>query len=301
MGNTLKKIKNNLEKQIGCPICKLKTLQKIKYKDMDLIIKGINIHECQYCKTVYSAPRTKKNKIQYLYTKEVTDFYEKEQGLISGVPSTTKNQINFRHIRLKKLIRNWIKAKYIKKQDKVLDYGCGDGLLVKTLSGFKIVANGADFSVNKENEVIKSYNDLKKDKTKYDVIILRHVLEHAYSPNNLLLEVSKYLKPNGHFIIEVPNEKCFLYRFFGKYYDQSNPIFHIFFFNKNNIENIIPNFKVKKISFNKTAWFSTTFARLLGIPLKPYGLVHAIGFIMQMPFDLLMREKNALVLIVKKN
>ena len=113
-----KRILLNLEKQIGCPICKSKTLQKIKYKDMDVMIKNINIHECQYCKTVYSAPRTKKNKIQYLYSKEVTDFYEKELRLISGVTSTKKNQMNFRHIRLKKLIRNWIKTKYIKNKIK---------------------------------------------------------------------------------------------------------------------------------------------------------------------------------------
>lgn len=181
----LKKIKNNLEKLSSCPVCKQKKQQKIKYRDMDVTIKNIHLYECQNCKTIYTSPRTKKNKLQYLYSDEVTNFYEKEKSLISGVPSVKKNLINFRLIRLNKLVKRWVNAGFIKKQNKVLDYGCGDGLLIEALKRFNIKAEGADFSKNIDKGIM-SYSDLKRDGNKYDVIILRHVLEHAHSPNELI-------------------------------------------------------------------------------------------------------------------
>lgn len=57
---------------------------------------------------------------------------------------------------------------------------------------------------------------------------------------------------------------------------------------------------MQEFNYNNTAWLSSTLARILGLPLKPYGLIHAIGFIFSAPFNLLMQEKNALVMLVKK-
>jgi 2-polyprenyl-3-methyl-5-hydroxy-6-metoxy-1,4-benzoquinol methylase len=104
----------------------------------------------------------------------------------------------------------------LSKESKILDYGCGIGLLINTLllKGFKNV-KGVDISKeqieqakikNLPCELINSYNDVKEYET-YDYIFLIDVLEHI--PKEEQIEVLKYLRSllvkNGKLFISVPN------------------------------------------------------------------------------------------------
>ena len=81
----------------------------------------------------------------------------------------------------------------IKKNDKVLEYGCAHGFLVKALNDFKIDAYGVDISsyalskvdigIKKKTSLLKDNNiknSLKKMKVKFkfDHIISKDVFEH---------------------------------------------------------------------------------------------------------------------------
>lgn len=89
------------------------------------------------------------------------------------------------------------------------------------LSGGNVV--GADYQV----EMVEGtgrfivYDELESEYINYfDVIILRHVLEHTVEPRIFLNRLSKILKPRGKIIIEVPNYDSHWRKWFGINYNQ---------------------------------------------------------------------------------
>jgi 2-polyprenyl-3-methyl-5-hydroxy-6-metoxy-1,4-benzoquinol methylase len=121
----------------------------------------------------------------------------------------------------KKLSKKWRyypiyveKMKFIKdflnklpKNCKILDVGCGEGLLVEEFSkkGYNII--GLD--LNYSSKYVKKGNLLKmpfKDDS-FDLILCLDVLEHLSVSDQpiALAEIKRVLKKNGRFILAIPN------------------------------------------------------------------------------------------------
>jgi len=101
----------------------------------------------------------------------------------------------------------------VREKEKVLDIGCGDGLLLQSLSQKGAIVSGVDISeegVKKCKE--KGFDAILfdasteslpfLDKT-FDTVIILDVLEHVYAPEILLAEAVRVSKK--HIIISVPN------------------------------------------------------------------------------------------------
>ena len=159
----------------------------------------------------------------------------------------------------------------IKKNDKVLEYGCAHGFLVKALNDFKIDAYGVDISsyalskvdigIKKKTSLLKDNNiknSLKKMKVKFkfDHIISKDVFEHI-EPKDLkkiLREMSTLTK---ELFVVVPLGDNGKYRIASYAEDKT----HIIAENENwwrklFVEN---KFKVKLFSYNvegiKDKWY----------------------------------------------
>ena len=101
----------------------------------------------------------------------------------------------------------------------VLDIGCGNGIITRSLghAGFNVL--GVDVSdkaiekarlLNKLSNVrfeVRSAEQLVADGQQYEAIICSEVLEHLHQPDNLLKVLRKILKENGILIVTVPNGK----------------------------------------------------------------------------------------------
>jgi SAM-dependent methyltransferase len=94
--------------------------------------------------------------------------------------------------------------------DRILDVGCGNGLLICELfnQGFENV-EGVDFFL--PNEVDHGFNvkvhkkevdDMPHDK--YDLVMMHHVLEHMPEQQETLRSIRKVLKDNGCLMIRIP-------------------------------------------------------------------------------------------------
>jgi SAM-dependent methyltransferase len=99
---------------------------------------------------------------------------------------------------------------YIKPQDKVIDFGCGGGFLLKVLNcseklGVEINQSARDFAINENKlSVVETINELENGWA--DVIISNHALEHTKDPFNVISVLVNKLRIGGLIIFVVPQE-----------------------------------------------------------------------------------------------
>ena len=107
-----------------------------------------------------------------------------------------------------------IKIKF-KKQYKIMDLGCGNGVLSNQIEKnnlLKIDRVDSNYETLKLNKDAKGklicYNISKKDKrmkNKYDIIFLFDVLEHVSNDNKFINDIYFHLKKNGYLVVNVPS------------------------------------------------------------------------------------------------
>ena len=100
------------------------------------------------------------------------------------------------------------------KPGKVLDIGCGRGLLLHKLRqrgwtpmGTELSEEAASYARDRLGLPVTTQmvEDVKFPDEEFDLVILWHVLEHVQSPRAMLKEVSRILKPGGTLLVAVPN------------------------------------------------------------------------------------------------
>lgn len=121
-----------------------------------------------------------------------------------------------------KVIKNKIRVKEITD---ILDIGCGTGKLIEELSKYGNVY-GIDTSDKalkycKKRGLINVYKcELGKQKLpfksgKFSIVTCLDVIEHIENEYEVLLEIKRVLKPDGHLIVTVP-----AYQFLFSYWDK---------------------------------------------------------------------------------
>ena len=125
-----------------------------------------------------------------------------------------------------KYIQNVINKKRLDKI-KILDVGCGGGLISEGMSKLGAKVTGIDFveeNINaaklhsSENNLNINYmvKDFEKEhiKSKFDIIVIFEVLEHLDDWESFLKKIKLNLKPNGALIISTIN-KNLISKFFA--------------------------------------------------------------------------------------
>jgi 2-polyprenyl-3-methyl-5-hydroxy-6-metoxy-1,4-benzoquinol methylase len=103
---------------------------------------------------------------------------------------------------------------HLKPGDRVLDIGCGDGALLRTLQEFGAAATGIDLDPEGARFVEETYgipvvvapfetSDLGEGQ--FDAIVATHVIEHVFEPVEAMRKIRRLLKPEGLVVLETPN------------------------------------------------------------------------------------------------
>ena len=125
-------------------------------------------------------------------------------------PYDEKNKMNITQTKTYNFIKSHLKLK-----GKIIDIGCGNGRLlylfkndgwdVKGLELSPLLTKSVKDTLNIDVEVANflNYNYINKDK--FDVVVLRHVIEHLPDPILALTQINLILKKDSYAVLEFPN------------------------------------------------------------------------------------------------
>ncbi len=119
------------------------------------------------------------------------------------------------------------------RNKKVLDLGCGGGILTEALAKAGAIATGLDLEINAinvakshalENDLVINYEHCAIENLnptlKFDVITCLEMLEHVPNPLSIIKQLSHHLEPNGLLFLSTINRSCkaYLYTIIGAEY-----------------------------------------------------------------------------------
>lgn len=170
------------------------------------------------------------------------DIYEKLQ-----------DKTGYYHLRLE----HKLAEAFIKDEDLVLEVGCGNGFFLKQLSQRKIISIGLEFNTravdyakNQGLNVFKSdiLGHSQDFRETYDVVCCFQVLEHIVEVRSFIQACLDCLKPGGKFIIGVPNNNPYLYKY-DKYHTLNLPPHHMGLWNEKSLRSLqnIFNIQLEKL------------------------------------------------------
>lgn len=229
--------------------CKKYWVKTINVKDHESNTGYYDIMKCEKCGISFTNPYPTEETVKYLYMdRDTTGSDEVTNVLIDNLKEY------FSKIILKKLSGKF----FNKKSLNILDFGCGNGR--HTLAASSVFKDSSidavDFQDNpptlirnskKNNIKYLSYNSFIVNTQQYDLILLRHVLEHIHYPVQFLQMLSSHLSQDGFIYIELPNLDSGYNRFFKKYSILYYVPRHLHHFTPKSLKNVISQAGMKSL------------------------------------------------------
>ena len=204
--------------------------------------KGVKygIERCRKCGLIYTNPRyVPENKSDFYRDPKVTD-----KGATVGLrvdPAITP--------------RFGFREKYLKFYDgflgsqRVLDFVCRDGSFLEVLrqrEGWDdlyglddrpmLARLAAERGFKTSSQTIEQ---AKFDDKFFDIVAMRHTLEHLYEPRIALKEVHRILKDDGYLRIEVPNIESLSHKTSGNKWSGFYVPWHLYYFSKETLASLL--------------------------------------------------------------
>ena len=185
--------------KVNCNLCGSDEKEIISVQDESRLVR------CRKCNLVYVDNRLTKDETMRLYGK---DYFTQERRELS-------------RIREKHILKTIRKLKNRKEKGRLLDIGCAEGEFLKLVEeNTNLEPFGVDISeYAAEQAKSKGLNvkccesvEASFEDEYFDVITMRHVLEHVHDPLQTIKEMNRILKKDGILIIEVPNSKYMLFK-----------------------------------------------------------------------------------------
>ena len=274
---------NYIERKECCICHNRELLFKKKIYDHDTNLGYFNLLYCPKCKMFYTSPYPDAQTLPELYVNRNSRNCDPNNSLVFKI---------LKHFFAKKYIKNTLKKCALRNN--IVDFGCGDGNFSIAISN--VAANSLVTAVDfmkdapeglKNKDKIKyiTVDNFFNSDNKYDIILLRHVLEHTENPKTFLSELYKHLNKSGSLVVEVPNIDNGLKLWFDKYLPSYAPPYHLVHFTKENITNLMNELGLECVFFkssmplmsniiaNITKQKLNNFHRLIGVILYPLQLL----------------------------
>ncbi len=198
------------------------------------------------------------------------------------------------------LVKNWV------THGTVLDIGAGVGDLVKELEKNNFIASGFEPSSKArsvaQNKGIKLYASLNSfESNSFDLITMYHVLEHVPDLDLQKQQIMKLLKPQGFFIVALPNYQSYDARYYGKFWAAYDVPRHLFHFNKKAVSSLFDD--SFEIIAMKPLWLDSIYVSILSERYKKSTLPFLCGLFMGVVSNLsalFTKEPSSITYVLKK-
>lgn len=175
----------------NCPVC--------KNTDTRIVLNSnkFKIIACDFCQNAWTYPAPKN--VDYVKNDFHSQFtYKTINDLPLQWKLAVKNQIN-------------LLKKYVPKKGKILEIGCGEGLLLKALNqeGFNTLGiepsyNACKIAQKRGLKVINSVFKKELIKDEFAAVVMTHTLEHFENPLQTLKDIKTFI-PNGVLLLVQTN------------------------------------------------------------------------------------------------
>jgi SAM-dependent methyltransferase len=128
----------------------------------------------------------------------------------------------------------------VRRADRILDLGCGQGALVADLRdiGFENVI-GADPFVDEDVKYSNGAVVLKRDGSEldgpFDLVMMHHSLEHIWDQKQAVTNIARLLTPGGRCIIRIPTIDSWAWGEYGEDWVQLDPPRHFYLHSRRSI------------------------------------------------------------------
>jgi 2-polyprenyl-3-methyl-5-hydroxy-6-metoxy-1,4-benzoquinol methylase len=178
------------------------------------------------------------------------------------------------------------------KQPRVLDIGCAEGRLLKSLLQYGCDCYGVEHKSYPHERFLESDRityfsgdiaSFELEQESFDIIMMWHVLEHVDFPDRVINIINRLPKPDGLFIVAVPNFSCAESRIFKEHWFHLDVPWHKYHFSEISLKYLFSKNTIETLS-------CATFCMEQG----PYGLLQSI-------LNSLGFQKNSLYEAIKGN
>lgn len=227
--------------------------------------------KCKSCNFVRAFPEISKKALSKLYQQS----YGYEYMFSGQVSKRDEEDIRLIESHLGKFSR----------RESLLDVGCGTGIFTNLAEQQGFRALGLDWSVAAIGHGRKNFGanlhcqDFLEFSTnrRFDVITIRHFIEHVFHPELYLQKARKVLRPGGMLFIETPNYQSLASKLGRQYWQWMTPPIHVSFFSPDSFRRILEQagFEIIEIRTRRGGASSLLFAMLF-ILLGKLGLIRHI-------------------------
>jgi len=172
---------------------------------------------CKRCGLIYNNPMPSVGELKDFYS---GGYLQDSTRFASGHEGAAVDAVKVKSTPKSERILDFIRE-YLDSSSRVLDIGCGTGTLLRQIKqdiGCRVDGVEPDATMAKlardhggidlmENKFIDEF--LANNTNNYDLIILRHVLEHLRNPNDTISSLRDILSETGYLFIVVPNAADF--------------------------------------------------------------------------------------------
>lgn len=167
-----------------------------------------------------------------------------------------------------------------KKSGRLLDVGIGTGLLLKLAKGRGWNVQGTDVSSYAIGKAKKYGFEIFKGRLEestfkdifFDVVNMRHSLEHMEDPSKALVRAYQILKPGGIICITTPNSFGAHAKIFGKDWPHLSLPYHLHFFSKQSLSRLVEDagFVILQLKTEELTIYDIfkLFLFKIGLPVK---------------------------------
>jgi SAM-dependent methyltransferase len=184
-----------------------------------------SIIRCGSCKSLYQDPMPTSDEVHGFYSSDYQNYTTTSVPLLSQIDHAYQRRQS---------------ASFISRHGRdaaVLDFGCGQGGFLRALSanGCTQLA-GFDFVLYEELEEVEGvqFSDdieaILRSGQRFDVIRMRHVIEHLTDLDGMMGALAELLRPGGQIVGETPNGAHYTTDLMGQYWGPLHYPYHTVLF-----------------------------------------------------------------------